>query len=117
MNSIENISIQTYLKNLEYFKVNHNEIYKKIELFQIAIESNIIKEKFELRYQNNYFDIYDFEQNIFLYNTNSIKYSKELVFNINFNAKKILLRLFMIIHMKKRLLEKQKKHQYYHLQY
>lgn len=88
MNSIENISIQTYLKNLEYFKVNHNEIYKKIELFQIAIESNIIKENFELRYQNNYFDIYDFEQNIFLYNTNSIKYSKELVSNINFSANK-----------------------------
>lgn len=109
MNSIENISIQTYLKNLEYFKVNHNEIYKKIELFQIAIESNIIKEKFELRYQNNYFDIYDFEQNIFLYNTNSIKYSKELVFNINFNAKKNSFKTFYDYTYEEEVVRKAKK--------
>ena len=87
MNSIEDISIQTYLKNLEYLRLNHNQIYKKIELFQIAIESNIIKEKYELRYQNNYFDVYDIGDNTFLYNTNSIKYSKELVSNIDFSAK------------------------------
>ena len=68
MNSIEDISIQTYLKNLEYLKLNHNNLYKKIELFQIAIEGNIIKEKFELRYQDNYFDVYDIKENTFLYN-------------------------------------------------
>ena len=88
MNNIEQISIQTYSNNLEYLKLNHNNIYKKIELFEIAIESNIIKEKFELRYQDNYFDVYDIKENTFLYNTNSIEYSKELVSNIDFSAKK-----------------------------
>lgn len=88
MNKIEQISIETYYNNVEYLKANHYDVYKKIELFEIAIKDNLVEEEFELRYQYDYFDVYNIKKNTFLYNTNSLKYSKRLVNDVNCNASK-----------------------------
>lgn len=96
---IEKHSIETYNLNIEYLKKSHPQIYSKIKLFEEAVESGAIKEKYELNYKDDYFDALNLETNEYLYNMDSEKYGEEIVKNqFTFNPKESSFKTFYEIH-------------------
>lgn len=79
MEQIQKEVIETYNKNLNFLKQNHLKLYEKIELFNIGIDMGEVKLNFDLRYENNYFDIVDLNNNKFLYNQNSYDLSIKII--------------------------------------
>ena len=88
LEQIEKDSIQNYSLNMQYLKNNHKKLYEKINLFEIALNTNLINSKYELSYKDGYFDILDLETNKYFYNQNSEDYGKSIVKNqLDFNPK------------------------------
>ncbi len=85
-NQVQQLAIQTYNENLEYFKQNHPDIYKNLELYAAAIELGQIVPEFELQFLNTHFDIVNPKTKQFLYVQNSNDVSKQIVDGINFDA-------------------------------
>lgn len=86
LEEIEIKAIEMYNRNMVYLKESHVELFNKIKLFEHALELNYIDERYILEYKEDCFDIYDTNEDILFYNTNSIEYSAELVSLINFNV-------------------------------
>jgi hypothetical protein len=86
MEAIQKKVIETYNENIAYLKLNHLNLHKKIELFNIAIDIKQVNLNYDLHYENNYFDIINLNNNQFLYNQNSYDLSKEIINNMSFDA-------------------------------
>ena len=85
MNDIEKIVSETYIKNLEFLQDKYYDIWYKLHLFELALESNRYQEKYALEYVNNsYFDVLKLETNDYLYGTDSNMVSKDLTKKVNF---------------------------------
>jgi hypothetical protein len=76
MQDIELIALKNYESNLEYLSHNHPKVLKKIQAFDILEEKQQIA-KYELEYINGYFDVKNIKDNQYLYDTDSIKFSKK----------------------------------------
>ena len=84
MQSIEQQVIDIYQNNLLYFKENFEDIYNNITLFNTALETGQIKEKFSLEYKDDlYFDILDLTTNKYLYGSDSNIVTNKIVDNMN----------------------------------
>lgn len=74
-NEIEDFNqtlINLYLKNLEFFKTSHIDVYEKIMNLSEEIENEKHKEKYSLEYKTEgYFDILNLETNEFIYGFDS----------------------------------------------
>lgn len=72
--------VSRYLKNLEYFKKNDLELYKKIETLSTAINEKIYKERYALEYVKEIddFDILELETKTYLYEKNIKEKNKEI---------------------------------------
>lgn len=101
--------IKMYNKNMEFLKKFHKTKYEKLKLFELGLEFGQIKERYILEYKDNYFDIYDNNEQKWVYNTNSIKYSEEIVNNINFNSKENSFKTFYDTAYEDEIAEKSKK--------
>ena len=74
--------LEVYRANIEYLKKSQPALYKKIELFELGLDSGMIKEKYELEYKDEkYFDALNVETNEYLYNQNSETYGEAIVKN------------------------------------
>lgn len=88
LEEIEKESIENYTLNMEHFKNNHKKLYKKINLYESALNNNFIKPKYELNYKDGYFDILEVETNSYFYNEDSKEYGKSIVKKgLDFNSK------------------------------
>lgn len=88
-NSIEKDAISIYNKNLEFLKETNEAIYKKLNLFEMALNEGLINPNYELEYkENKYFDIFNNKEGTFFYETNSNEYNKEILNRINFDLNK-----------------------------
>jgi hypothetical protein len=92
---LQNQALLTYQENLTYLKEKHFEVYEKVNLFDLALNENLISSKFELEYKGDYFDILDVEENSFYYGKNSIEYSQEIVNTLNFEAQNQVFKTFI----------------------
>jgi len=90
MQDIELQAIKHYEKNLEYFKDSQSELLKKLQLFDLALANGQIEEKYDLEYKDNYFDVKNSEQQQYLYNSDSLKYAKDIAKSINYNKQSFL---------------------------
>jgi len=86
LDQVQQKALQTYNENLEYFKQNHPDLYKNLELYAAAIELGQVVPQFELQYLNTHFDIVNPKTKQFLYTQNSIEVSKKIAEDINFDA-------------------------------
>ena len=85
---IQKDALDTYKENMTFLKTNNYELYKKINLLEIVLNTNIKKSDYELEYKDGYFDILNVKDNTFFYNKNSEVYGKELVDNhLSFDPK------------------------------
>ena len=58
----------TYERNMRYLEEFHLDLYKMISLFEAGLNSGDIKEKYQLDYKEEYFDILNLDNNSYLYN-------------------------------------------------
>jgi len=85
MSNIEEIAVQTYQENIQYFLGEQPELYKLLEYFNTAIDNGDYSSNYDLEYtSDNYFDIIDNKNKKLFYGTNSKEYSKDLIKDINY---------------------------------
>lgn len=107
-NEIQEEVVNNYLKNMDYFEKNHNELYKKIKLFEVAIELNELKEKYTLEYKDYGFDILDINTNKLVYGDNLKKSNSDLLKSINFSPKENSFKTFYDAKYEDRILDIEK---------
>lgn len=84
MKSIEEIAIETYEKNLEYFAKEHKALSNQLLIFNTQLENQNIKAKYDLEYLDTYFDIKELRSGYYLYSDDSNKISGELASGVNY---------------------------------
>jgi hypothetical protein len=99
MEDIELKALQTYQKNLTYFQNYHPELFQKLSLLEIAIESGEYTPAYDLIYQDGYFDIYDLKHKNFFYGKDSIEESKRIVKRVNGSKKESVIETFYRVEM------------------
>ncbi len=99
MESIEKQAFETYQNNLNYFLKEHPEVYKKINLLNMAIESGQYQEKYALEYKDGYFDIQELNSKNYLYNDNSSKVSKVFAKSVNFSKTENVIETFYNVNL------------------
>lgn len=108
MEDINKKAIETYNKNMIFLEEKHKSKFDKLKLFEYGLELGQIKERYVLEYKENYFDIYDTKEEKWIYNTNSIKYSEQIVQDINFESKKNSFKTFYGVEYENEIAEKSK---------
>ena len=85
MTSIQNKAIETYNKNLEFFKKHDAELLERINYLSEIINNEEYKERYSLEYvkEESQFDIFDSVENKYLYDRNPTKFNAEAVKNTN----------------------------------
>lgn len=84
MEFIEELAIQTYLKNLEYFSQKHTELFKKLMFFNVSLEDGSYRAQYDLEYIHGYFDVKQLNSSHYLYAQNSELLSKKIADNVNY---------------------------------
>lgn len=85
---IEKVAVNTYNSNIEYLKKNNFKLYERLQLFEAGLNNELIKPKYDLTYENGYFDALNLETNEFFYGEDSGKYGEEIVEKqMNFSPK------------------------------
>lgn len=87
MNKIHENAISLYEKNIGYIEKVDRELYKRIKLFEEALNLKYISQIYFLEFKDNYFDVYNNEENTWMYNKNSINYSCSITNDLNFDTK------------------------------
>ena len=83
--SVEEIATETFLQNIAYFKKNHPDIYDKLVGLDSALEQGLYENKYDLTYQNNYFDVVELSSSHHLYGSNSDDYATLAAQSVNFS--------------------------------
>jgi hypothetical protein len=86
LDQVQQLALQTYNENLEFFKKNHPDLYKNLELYATAIELGQVNPEFELQYLNTHFDIVNPTAKQFLYTQNSNEISQKIADDISYDA-------------------------------
>ncbi|MAC84960.1 MAG: hypothetical protein CL624_12585 [Arcobacter sp.] len=86
-NDIEKKVLLTYENNLRYLKEKEKHLFDNIMLLEEAFNNKIKEERYLLEYKEGYFDIYDRVKEDYIYNSDSEKYSEEIVNKFSFNSK------------------------------
>ena len=78
---LQNALTTTFLANLAFLSEYDNELYHRIDELSRMIENGTYIEKYELEFimENGDFDIFDIQNNKYLYNRNPKKINDELV--------------------------------------
>lgn len=82
---IQNKLLELYSSNMEFLKNNDIKLYNKLETLSYMIEKSLYQEKFVLEFfqETNNFDILNLETELYLYNKEIDKFSKNELNKIN----------------------------------
>lgn len=69
---VEITARKTFLQNITYFEKYHPDIYDKLIALDSAVEQNLYKNRYELTYLNNAFDIIELASNRHFYNHSGV---------------------------------------------
>ena len=84
MESLQEIAIATFQKNLLYFEKEQKDIYNKLAALDSAVEQGHYQNKYDLVVQDNYLDVLEFSTNNYLYSSSSIDYASLAAKSINY---------------------------------
>lgn len=76
MERIQEQAIETFQKNLTFFKERHKHVYDKISILQEAIEKGSYRENYALEYRDGYFDVKELSSGYYLYNQSSLEHAR-----------------------------------------
>jgi hypothetical protein len=99
---LQNALTTTFLANLVFLSEYDSELYHRIDELSRMIENGTYSEKYALDFieENGDFDIYDIENNKYLYNKNPKRINTELIKNVEFNEKNSIFTLENIFSLK-----------------
>lgn len=83
MQDIQTQALQNYQNNMEFFKKYNELVYNRLVALETLLENGQLAPKYDLVYENNYFDVVELQSGAKLYNTDSEKFSKEIAGKIN----------------------------------
>ena len=75
MQDINNIVTKNFNDNISYIQVSHPKLFEKLAALESAIEQGHYKQRYELVYENDYFDVFEKETGKYLYCKNSITHA------------------------------------------
>lgn len=88
MQAIEQKAIITYEKNLKFLMQNNRKLFDLVSLYDLHEVG--LKQKYELEYEDGYFDVLDITNGVFLYNENSNLHAKKAADKINMKKTDLL---------------------------
>ncbi|MEN8302829.1 MAG: 6-hydroxymethylpterin diphosphokinase MptE-like protein [Campylobacterota bacterium] len=77
MQNINEHITKNFNANISYIQANHKELFLKLSSLDSAIEQGHYKERYELVYENNNFDVLEKNTQNYLYNKKSSKYATQ----------------------------------------
>ncbi len=97
---IEELVISTYKNNLLYFQNEQPELFSKLASFDSAVEQNLYKERYELLFQDGYFDVLERSSGSCLYSKDSNIYADNASKSIDHKKNTYLFESFKKIDIK-----------------
>ena len=94
MHDINELITKNFNDNISYLQSNHPETFDKLAALDSAIANAHYKEKYELVYENAYFDVFEKDTKSYLYTTDSSKYADIAAQSINYNIEENLFKCF-----------------------
>jgi hypothetical protein len=86
MSDINAQVIHTFNQNIDYFKLYQPSLFHKLSSIENAIENNLYKERYELIYENESFDVLEKSTDNSLYDKQTNKYTELAVDSVNQKA-------------------------------
>jgi hypothetical protein len=83
MQDIQTQAINNYQNNLEFFRTSNEIVYNKLIALETLLEDKTFSPKYDLIYENGYFDVLEIASGAKLYNINSNTFSENIVNNIS----------------------------------
>ena len=83
MQDIQTQALQNYQNNMAFFQKYNELVYNRLAALETLLENGKLAQKYDLVYENGYFDVVELQTGAKLYNTDSEKFSKEIAANIN----------------------------------
>ncbi len=109
MRSIEEIAIERYTKNIEYFKTNQKVLFEKLVAFDSAVEQSLYALKYDLVVKDEYFDVLELESGNHLYSSSSEAYASKASQSIDFRKTSNTFETFRQVRIKEEDLVKYEK--------
>ncbi|EDZ63000.1 protein containing DUF115 [Sulfurimonas gotlandica GD1] len=94
MHDINEFITKNFNDNISYLQSYHPETFDKLAALDSAIANAHYREKYELVYENNYFDVFEKDTNSYLYTQNSAKYADIAAQSVNYNIEENLFKCF-----------------------
>jgi len=76
MSNINEFITKNFTENIEYIQTNHKELFEKLSALDNAVANSHYKEKYELVYEDDAFDVVEIDTNNRLYNHKSKEHTK-----------------------------------------
>jgi len=76
MQTINTIITENFHQNINYIEIHHPTLFSKLSDYDSAVVHGHYKEKYELIYENNNFDVFEKKTAKYLYNKQSTQYAK-----------------------------------------
>jgi len=87
MESIQELALSTYEKNMEYFSKEQKDLFKTLTVFNLALENGDYPAQYDLEYLDGYFDVKQLHTSHYLYTKNSEEFSNDLAGLIDFKKR------------------------------
>ncbi|WP_457746351.1 6-hydroxymethylpterin diphosphokinase MptE-like protein [Sulfurimonas sp.] len=83
MQDIETQAIKNYQANIDFFKKYNEIVYNKLMALEALLEDGTFNPQYDLVYEDGYFDVVELATGAKLYGSDSLKFSKKIINNIN----------------------------------
>jgi len=77
---------KNFYKNIEYIRYKQPKLFKMLESLDSAVSNGFYKEKYELVYEDNMFDVFEKESGKYLYSQKSTQYTQRVNQSIDFKV-------------------------------
>ena len=91
---LNELSIETFQENVNYFYQNHKDIYDKLSLLDNVVDNGSYISKYDLVIVEDYYDIKELSTQQYLYDSNSFEYAKQVAQSVNFKKDENLFQTF-----------------------
>lgn len=106
MQKIQDLAMQNYTDNMEFFEKNHEKLHSKMLALETILDNGSIKQKYDLEYKDDYFDVVELSSGNLLYSQNSNDYGTRLCEEISMKKDEQVCETFYKINFDKESVKK-----------
>ncbi|MDH4944755.1 6-hydroxymethylpterin diphosphokinase MptE-like protein [Sulfurimonas sp. C5] len=77
---------QNFHENIEYLQQHHPKVFEKLSAFDIAVENGHYKEKYELIFENDNFDVLEHATQKFLYDKQTSYHTEKSLHSVDYST-------------------------------